>query len=158
MKAQWHFLREFALCVALAAVASPATAQPIALVAPAPSSENVLRELNQLLIADSLKGVATKPAGATARELAPSAPGAVVMSPYVVKEPRFPKVGESKFEPPLMRFLRDGTLHENFGRRFTTRVKLRFYSTDATPDDPAPAMFGNVKPRNGAQLGLSWSW
>jgi hypothetical protein len=67
-------------------------------------------------------------------------------------------VRESIYEPPLMRFLRDGTLYENFGRKFTTRLRLRFYSTDSPLDMPMPAMFGNAHPRNGAQLGMSWSW
>jgi hypothetical protein len=83
---------------------------------------------------------------------------AVVMSPYIVKEVRIPNVRKAIFEPPFMRFLRDGTLYENFGPKFTTRLKVRFYSTDAKPDDPAPSMIGNVRPRNGAQLGLSWAW
>ncbi len=101
-----------------------------------------------------------RPAPADAAAAAPdrSVSEAFVMSPYVVKGARIPNVKEAVFEPPLMRFLRDGTLYENFGRKFTTKMRLRFYSTDAAPDNPAPAMFGNVRPRNGAQLGLSWSW
>jgi len=67
-------------------------------------------------------------------------------------------LGESVPVPPLTELLRDGTLYERVGRTFTTRIKLHIYSSESPLVAPMPILFGNVRPVNGAQLGLSWSW
>jgi hypothetical protein len=162
MKTGWPFLPGVALCLSLyAAALAPSAAPPIPDdIAPA-SPDDIRAELKKLLLADSMRIARSEQAKAPATH-DQGGPGAVVMSPYVVKEPRYPRVNERVFEPPLMRFLRDGTLYENAGRKLTTRLRLRLYSTDEPPADPdeilPPTMFGNVRPVNGAQLGLSWSW
>jgi hypothetical protein len=134
----------------------------------AASPDDIRAELKKLLLADSVRNAGSAPFKAPTVASGQGAPDALVMSPYVVKESRIPQLRGSVYEPPILRFLRDGTLFENVGRTFTTRLRLRFYSTDSPTDhspgdestlgDSMPAMLGNLRPRNGAQLGLSWSW
>jgi hypothetical protein len=158
MKPQWQLLPCVVLCAVIQAGALAQVASSAPVGKPGSLPEDVRVELKKLLLADSARLAHSVAASAPTPAPVQGAAGAVVMSPYVVREERIQDPGKAVFEPPLERFLRDGTLYERVGRTFTTGLRLRFYSTDSEPDNPAPAMFGNVRPRNGAQLGLSWSW
>ncbi|HZZ20052.1 MAG TPA: hypothetical protein VFE25_11810 [Opitutaceae bacterium] len=81
---------------------------------------------------------------------APS-PGTVVMSAYVLREPKDKDVAMPRYETPAMRFLRDGTLYSHFGRKYSTQVLLKFYQSKAPP-------IGNLPPTSGIQLSVTLAW
>jgi hypothetical protein len=104
-----------------------------------------------LLRSDSQRIAARKKADDSTYVATAAAPGTVVMSAYVLREPEDKDVALPKYETPTMRFLRDGTLYSRIGRKYSTQVLLRFYQSKAPP-------IGNLPPNKGIQLAFSLAW
>ena len=106
---------------------------------------------NMLLRLDSQHIAVRNKAEESSYVALPAAPGTVVMSAYVLTEPKDKDVAMPKYETPAMRFLRDGTLYSHIGRKYSTQVLLRFYQS-------AAPVISNVPPNKGIQLALSLAW
>jgi hypothetical protein len=113
--------------------------------------DDVRSATSMLLRSDSQRIAVRKKAEESTYVAMPAAPGTVVMSAYVLREPKDRDVAMPKYETPTMRFLRDGTLYSHIGRKYSTQVLLRFYQSKAPP-------IGNLPPNKGIQLAFSLAW
>jgi hypothetical protein len=113
--------------------------------------DDVRSATRMLLRSESQKIAVQKKAEESTYGAMPAAPATVVMSAYVLREPKDRDVAMPRYETPTMRLLRDGTLYSHIGRKYSTQVLLRFYQSKAPP-------IGNLPPNKGIQLAFSLAW
>jgi hypothetical protein len=51
----------------------------------------------------------------------------------------------------VLRLLKFGTLYQTVGKTFSTKIRLHPYSVE-------PHAYGNLRPKNGVEMAIFWSW
>jgi hypothetical protein len=145
-------------CQALLAVAAIAAAGPAFAGSDANGDavahghhDDIRSEIRALLQSDSTRIATRQQAKESSLVSEVPVPGTVVMSAYVLREPKDRDVAMPRYETPTMKFLRDGTIYTHIGRKYSTQVLLRFYQSQAPP-------IGNLPPARGIQLSLTLAW
>jgi hypothetical protein len=113
--------------------------------------DDIRAEICKLLAADTAKVAAVASPSVNVAAGNPPAAGTVVMSPYIVREAKVQDIADSVYSPPILQLIENGTLLHTVGKKFTTNIVLHFYTTDQMSG-------GNIRPKNGVEVGCFWSW
>jgi hypothetical protein len=114
-------------------------------------SDRVRGLIAQRVLADS--GVFTLPAAPSVDPIVVGAMfgSTVMMNPLVVKSSSLRGIELPRADPPLLNFLKRGTLYHHVGRKITTRISLNFLPVASTG-------YGGNETGTMAQLRFSFSW